>query len=138
MSVPSTRLYALSLIILLFSLSTKATQESSPSGFCQTKMNYSASCSNDNFHAHNMEDLKVYQSNFGLSNGKYKNLIIRFSLSGVEINLHSPCKIYFSRRNTHIVFNLCVDGKKGVKIGSHSIFTAKKIHILSMGGLSVL
>ena len=138
MSVPSTRLYALSFIIFLFSLSIKATQESPPSGFCQTKTNYSASCSNKNFHAHNMDDLKAYQSNFSLSDGKYKNLIIRFSLSGADITLHSPCKIYFARRNTHTVSNLCVDGKKGVKIGAHSIFTSEKIHILSMEGHSIL
>ena len=138
MSVPSSRLYALIFIIFLFSLSTKATQESPPSGFCQAKTGYTASCSNESFHAYSMEDLKAYQSDFGLSNGKYKNLIIHFSLPKKNITLHSPCKIYFSKRKTHTVSNLCVDGKKGVKIGAHSILTSDKIHILSMEGHSIL
>ena len=61
-----------------------STQEMPPTGFCQTKTDYDATvtCSDEIFMADNMMKLRIYQSHFGIANGKYKNLRIGFALSG--------------------------------------------------------
>ena len=109
-----------------------------PGGFCQAKTDYdpNVTCSEELFIAENMEDLQSYQTDFGLSDNKYKNLRIRFPLSGEELRIHSPCEISTREGVTHIVKNLCLDGRKKVAIGAHSVFASERIHIL--GGDSII
>ena len=111
-----------------------------PSGFCQTKTDYNTAytCSNEFVLVRSMAELQNYQSNFGLSNGQYKNLRISFPLSGTNLTLHSPCKLHFRGGQTHSVTNLCLDGKKEVVISSRSIFMSEKIHILSINGDTIV
>ncbi len=113
---------------------------SPPRGFCQTKTDYNttATCSSEFVLVRNMAELQSYQSNFGLSNGQYKNVRISFPLSGTNLTLHSPCKIHFRGGQTHNVTNLCLDGKKEVLISSRSVLMSEKIHILSINGDTIV
>ena len=112
-----------------------------PSGFCQTKTDYKdgAVCSDEEVVVKNEKGLESYLKNFGLEENKYKNLRIKFSLTGNKNwAIHSPCKIIFSRNQSHSVGNLCLDAKKGVTLSQSVVAMGKKIHILTLdGGTSI-
>ena len=116
------------------------TNPSAPSGFCQTKTDYDPqlTCSNKYFNANNKEELESYLGDFGRSKKQYKNLRIRFALTDRSISIHSPCSILTGEGLTHTAQNICLDGKKGVRIGKYSFFDANKIHILSHEGDSII
>ena len=119
----------------LFLLVGIARAESPPSGFCQAKTDYTegATCEGV-FMARNQADLNSYAQNFGLSDGKYKDLIIGVALTGEEHVIHSPCKISTFEMLTHTANNICLDGRQGVTISHATVASGQKMHLLSLGG----
>ena len=122
-------------LCLLIGATAMANGQASES-FCQTKTDYDATvtCSDENVLVRNNIELYSYLANFGLSNGKYKNLSIGFSLSGERRVIHSPCRILTRRELVHTANEVCLDGRKGVQIAANSVITAQKLHILSPEG----
>ena len=119
------------IISSLLSLSVKAQT------LCTPKTDYDPDikCSGVEFYADSMEDVITYGQDYGLEDGKYKPLRIRFPLTGERAEVRSPCKITFKNRITHTAANVCIDGQKGVVIGGNSIFKATgTVTVLSTKG----
>ena len=126
---------AIIIIAALFPLAATAQE------FCAPKTDYdpNVTCSGQEFYADTPEDLAAYGQSYGLEDGKYKPLRIRFGLSGEQLELRAPCKISFKSGLTHTAASLCIDGRKGVVVGAHSILKASgNVKILApKGGIGV-
>ena len=107
-----------------------------PTGFCQTKTDYdaTATCSDEFFMARSQTELDSYLQNFGLANGEYKRLRIKFSLTGTDQIIHSPCDISLVKNLSHTATNICLDGKKGIGVARDSVFMGEKLHVLAHDG----
>ena len=116
---------------------TWAWQSQAQTPFCTPKTDYDAAitCSDEPFVARNGQDLTTYAQNYGLENGQYKNLSIRFSLTGENVIIHSPCKISLRRKLTHTADNICLDARVENRVRAANIFKSKgRIHIISSAG----
>ena len=79
-----------------------------------------------------LEELNAYLSDYGLTNGKAKKLIIAFDISTQEnLNIHSPCKVIFKKERTHSLKNLCVNGIQGIRFQANSTISATDISLFS-------
>ena len=106
--------------------------------FCQAKTDYTlgVSCSNAVVVARSQRDLDAYRINFGLSDGKYRNLRINFPLTGENaVVIHSPCRISTGGGLTHTARHICLDAKEALEISKNSVFTTQKLHVLSRGNV---
>ena len=115
------------LVVVLWSTGLSAqvvSQELPPSGFCQAKVDYDNSivCSEGTFVANNQGELDSYLEDFGLSDGKYRNLRVNFNLTGETSIIHSPCKISLGNGKVHTVDNLCLDGRGEVVVENNTVF----------------
>ena len=130
------------LMTVIFGMTVSSTlrAQTPPSGFCQAKTDYDSSttCSDEYFDAHDEDDLAVYATDFGLSGNEYKNIRIKFPLTGDQVILRSPCKISIKKNLTHTANNICLDGRDEVRIRANNLFESKKIHILSPGGATLI
>ncbi len=105
--------------------------------FCVPKTDYDAAitCADEPFIARNAQDLATYAQNYGLENGQYKNLSIRFALSGANVVVHSPCELSLRWGYTHTADNICLDGHAGSTIRANNIFKSKgRVDIVSSRG----
>ena len=94
-------------------------------------------CSGMEFYADSMEDVIAYGEDYGLEDGKYKPLRIRFPLTGERAEVRSPCRITFKNKLTHTAANVCIDGRGNIVLGGNSIFksTGDIVVIASEGGV---
>ena len=124
--------------LFLFMLSFAwAWQAHAQTAFCTPKTDYDAStiCSDESFIARNAQDLATYAQNYGLENGQYKNLSIRFAFTGENIVVHSPCQISLRWGFTHTADNICLDGRAGNIIRANNIFKSQgRVHVISQRG----
>ena len=102
--------------------------------FCPAKTDYSpgVSCSSGMVIARSQRDLDSYRINFGLSDGKYRNLRINFPLTGENaVVIHSPCRIATGGGLTHTARHICLDAKGAMTVSKNSVFTTQKLHVRS-------
>ena len=64
-----------------------------PAFKCESKKDYGDYKCAGKFRATTQAELSDYLKNFGLEKNKYKDLEIAFSLSGDDLQIHSPCNI---------------------------------------------
>ena len=79
-------------------------------------------------------ELDAYLLDFGLHNGKYRNLEIAYNVNRPLVDVHSPCKIIVKKTNSVTGDTICLDGRKGVRAEPSTSINGAKIAMLSEKG----
>lgn len=93
---------------------TPPTTPRKPDFICESKKDYEDYKCAGKFQAKSKAQLDDYLQNYGLEKKKYKNLEIAYSITGEDIQIHSPCSITFKEKTSILAVNLCLDGRNGV------------------------
>lgn len=101
---------------------------------CSMKTDYDEKSCSGKITAKNDAELDAYLLDYGLKNGKYRDLEIAYSLNRPMIDIHSPCKISIAPKKIITGDLICIDGREGVRAKSQGGITGNKIALLSQHG----
>ena len=105
---------------------------------CTPKTSYdnTATCSSEVFVARNSLELDQYGENFGLADGKYKNLRIAFNVNQeTALAVHSPCSIEIRQRTSLTANSICLDARENMTLGkSFSAISSGTMKVIAQTG----
>lgn len=101
---------------------------------CSKKTDYEERNCNGKLTVKNDAELDAYLLDFGLKNGKYRDLEIKYNVNRSFVDIHSPCKISIAPKKTVTGNLICIDGRAGVRAKSQTTITGQKIALLSEKG----
>ena len=87
---------------------------------CTNKTDYNPpiKCANSTVVVHNDSQLDTYLNDFGFNGNKYQDLKVSFDVNRPNIEIHSPCKIKFSKDVQLTGDTICLDGREGIVDGN--------------------